>query len=76
VELTPRQADVILTIRNYRHLHGQSPTYREIADTLGIARGTAVAHINALIRKKFITHRPGKARSFEVLADTKKSERG
>lgn len=76
MELTPRQADVILTIRNYRHLHGHSPTYREVADALGIGRATAVAHIKALIRKKMLTHRPGKARTFEVVADKPEKKSG
>lgn len=76
MELTPRQADVILTIRNYRHLHGYSPTFREIADALKISRGTAVAHVNALIRKKLVRHTAGRARTLEVLADVKKSEKG
>jgi SOS-response transcriptional repressor LexA len=76
VELTPRQADVILTIRNYRHLHGHAPTFSEIADTLRISRGTAVAHVKALIRKKKLRHTPGRARTLEVVADMEKEKKG
>ena len=35
MNLTPRQTDVIVAIRNYRHLHGYSPTMQELADQLG-----------------------------------------
>jgi SOS-response transcriptional repressor LexA len=69
VELTPRQADVILVVRNFRHLHGHAPTFREIAATLGISRATTVAHVKALVRKKKLTHRAGRARTLEVVAD-------
>jgi SOS-response transcriptional repressor LexA len=69
VELTARQADVILVIRNYRHLHGHAPTFREIADTLGISRATTVSHVKALLRKELIRHVPHRARTLEVLAD-------
>lgn len=74
MELTPRQADVILTIRNYRHLHGHSPTYREVAATLGISRATTVAHVKALIKKKLLTHKPGTARTFEVVSDKREAK--
>lgn len=66
---------MILTIRNYRHLHGHAPTFREIADTLRISRGTAVAHVKALIRKKKLRHTPGRARTLEVVADVKDETR-
>lgn len=69
MDLTPRQADVILLIRNYRHVHGHSPTYREIADGLTLSRATVVAHVKALFRKKLLTHKPGRARTFEVVSD-------
>jgi len=32
MNLTPRQLDVVVAIRNYRHLHGMSPTMQELAD--------------------------------------------
>lgn len=69
MELTPRQVDVITVIRNYRHLHGHSPTVREIADTLHICRATTVSHIKALVKKKLIRHVPHRARTLEVIAD-------
>ena len=69
MELTPRQVDVITVIRNYRHLHGHSPTVREIADLLKISRATTVSHLKACIKKKLIRHVPHRARTLEVIAD-------
>lgn len=71
MELTPRQADVLLVIRNWRHLHGHSPTYREIAVTLNISRATTVAHVKAMIKKNLLTQIAHRARTLEIVADQK-----
>src|SRR5437763_442856 len=47
MNLTPRQADVIVAIRNYRHLHGYSPTMQELADQLGTSKVTIFEHVGA-----------------------------
>jgi repressor LexA len=69
MELTPRQADVILLIRNHRHLHGYSPSIREIAKTLGISRATTVAHIERLEKKGLVKRSPNMHRTLEVVED-------
>jgi repressor LexA len=69
MELTPRQADVILLIRNHRHLHGYSPSIREIAKSLNISRATTVAHIERLEKKGLIRRAPNRHRTLEVLED-------
>lgn len=69
MDLTPRQADVILMIRNHRHLYGYAPSIREIAAALQICRGTTMTHL-ARMEKKGLIRRTSKAhRTLEVVAD-------
>ena len=51
MNLTPRQLDVVVAIRNYRHLHGYSPTMQELADQLGTSKVTIFEHVGALEKK-------------------------
>jgi repressor LexA len=69
VELTPRQADVLLLIRNHKHLHGYSPSIREIASMLSISRATVMAHLERMEKKNLIRRKPGAHRTLEVVAD-------
>ena len=48
MNLTPRQTDVVVAIRNYRHLHGYAPTMQELADQLGTSKVTIFEHVGAL----------------------------
>jgi repressor LexA len=50
----PRQLDVIVAIRNYRHLHGYSPTMQELADQLGTSKVTIFEHVGALEKKRVL----------------------
>jgi repressor LexA len=70
MELTPRQADVLLLIRNHRHLHGYAPSIREIATALGISRATTMAHIDRLEKKNFLRRTPMQHRTLEVVEDS------
>jgi repressor LexA len=69
MNLTPRQLDVIVAIRNYRHLHGYAPTMQELADLLGTSKVTIFEHVGALERKRVLRRDKHKARSLEVVAD-------
>lgn len=69
MNLTPRQLDVLVAIRNYRHLHGMSPTMQELADQLGTSKVTIFEHIGALERKRVIRRDKHKSRSLEIIAD-------
>lgn len=69
MNLTPRQLDVIVAIRNYRHLHGYAPTMQELADMLGTSKVTIFEHVGALERKRVLRRDKHKARSLEVMAD-------
>lgn len=69
MNLTPRQLDVLVAIRNYRHLHGYAPTMQELADLLKTSKVTIFEHIGALERKRVIRRDKHKARSLEIIAD-------
>src|SRR5271154_374837 len=69
MNLTPRQLDVVVAIRNYRHLHGFAPTMQELADQLGTSKVTIFEHIGALERKRVIRRDKHKARSLEIIAE-------
>src|SRR5881398_2993644 len=69
MNLTPRQLDVLVAIRNYRHLHGYAPTMQELADQLGTSKVTIFEHVGALERKRVIHRDKHKARSLEIVAD-------
>ena len=71
MNLTPRQLDVIVAIRNYRHLHGYSPTMQELADQLGTSKVTIFEHVGALEKKRVLRRDKHKARSLEIVADEK-----
>jgi repressor LexA len=71
MNLTPRQLDVVVAIRNFRHLHGYSPTMQELADQLGTSKVTIFEHVNALEKKRVIRRDRHKARSLEIIADGK-----
>ena len=69
MNLTPRQTDVIVAIRNYRHLHGYSPTMQELADQLGTSKVTIFEHVGALEKKNVLRRDKHKARSLELVTD-------
>ena len=69
MNLTPRQLDVIVAIRNYRHLHGYSPTMQELADQLGTSKVTIFEHVGALEKKRVLRRDKHKARSLEIVPD-------
>jgi len=71
MNLTPRQLDVIVAVRNFRHLHGYSPTMQELADQLGTSKVTIFEHVNALEKKRVLRRDRHKARSLEITADEK-----
>jgi repressor LexA len=71
MNLTPRQLDVVVAIRNYRHIHGIAPTMQELADQLGTSKVTIFEHVGALEKKRVIRRDKHKARSLEIIADGK-----
>src|SRR6201999_3979327 len=69
MNLTPRQLDVMVAIRNFRHLHGMAPTMQELADQLGTSKVTIFEHVGALERKRVLRRDKHKARSLEIISD-------
>ncbi len=69
MNLTPRQLDVLVAIRDYRYLHGVSPTMQELADQLGTSKVTIFEHVGALEKKRVLRRDKHKARSLEIIAD-------
>src|SRR3984885_4770296 len=69
MNLTPRQLDVVVAIRNYRHLNGYAPTMQELADQLGTSKVTIFEHVGALEKKHAIRRDKHKARSLEIVSD-------
>ena len=69
MNLTPRQLDVVVAIRNYRHINGYAPTMQELADQLGTSKVTIFEHIGALEKKRVIRRDKHKARSLEIVSD-------
>src|SRR3954462_5014676 len=67
MNLTPRQLDVLVAIRNYRHLHGYAPTMQELADQLGTSKVTIFEHVGALEKKRVLRRDKHKARSRGVV---------
>jgi len=68
---TVNALDVVVAIRNYRHLHGYSPTMQELADQLGTSKVTIFEHVGALEKKRVLRRDKHKARSLEIVADEK-----
>src|ERR1700677_4004462 len=71
MNLTPRQLDVIVAIRDYRHLHGYSPTMQELVDQLGTSKVTIFEHVGALEKKHVLKRDKHKASSLEITSDEK-----
>ncbi|MCC6239033.1 MAG: transcriptional repressor LexA [Phycisphaerales bacterium] len=69
MNITPRQLDVLVAIRNYRHLHGYSPTMQELADQLGTSKVTIFEHVGALEKKRVLRRSKHKARSLQIIAE-------
>jgi repressor LexA len=69
MNLTPRQTDVVVAIRNYRHIHGVAPTMQELADQLGTSKVTIFEHVGALEKKRVLRRNKHKARSLEIISE-------
>ncbi len=64
--MTPRQLEILTTVRDTRRTCGYSPTLQEIADELGISKITVFEHVESLIAKGMLTRRSNRARSLDL----------
>ncbi len=69
--LTPRQLEILVSIRDGRRRNGYSPTLQEIADHLGISKITVFEHVEALLRKGLLRRQANKARSLELTSSVR-----
>jgi len=67
--LTPKQMNILIRIRDTRLSRGYSPTMQELADELGVSKVTVFEHVEALIKKGCLTRDANKARSLELAPD-------
>jgi SOS-response transcriptional repressor LexA len=67
MELSQRQKEVLDYIEAYRRQRDLSPTFREIADGVGLSLTTVMAHIQALRDKGCITWEPNSPRSIHII---------
>lgn len=63
---TPRQAAILMFIRDYTYRRGYSPTYEEIAGQFGITKVTVFEHLTALEERGLVHRDKHKARSLEL----------
>ncbi|MSR44774.1 MAG: transcriptional repressor LexA [Phycisphaerales bacterium] len=63
MNLTPKQLRIFKFVRQFRILHGYSPTLQEIADDLQVSKVTVFEHVEALVEKGALRRNPNKARS-------------
>jgi repressor LexA len=67
--LTKRQSQILEFIKAQHRTTGQSPSLRDIARRFNFRSMTAAMdHVRALIRKGALKHRPGQARSWQVIS--------
>ena len=71
MSLTQRQKDVLDFVIHFQSNKGFSPTYKEIADGLGVRSvGGVAAHISKLVDRGYVKTLPGNRRMIEVLKTT------
>lgn len=69
--LTKKQAEVLHFVKDYLATHEYAPSYREIAEGLGLSSpATVFEHIKALNSKGFLKIDEGEARSVELTPKT------
>lgn len=68
---TKKQEKIIKFINDYYRKYGNSPSFAEIAEDLGVTVGTVQDHLTALSTKGVLSWIPGKARSIKIRRDKK-----
>ena len=68
-DLTPRQAEVIVVIRQIQEKTGIPPTLDEIGEVMDITRATTHYLIRMIEGKGFLTKTEGKYRSIRLTAE-------
>ena len=66
MNLTPKQRNILIRIRDFRLTRGYSPTMQELADTFKVSKVTIYEHVQALLKKGALQGTPHRARSLQV----------
>jgi len=66
-QLTDRQKEVLEFIKQFADENAYPPTMREICDRFGFQPRAATNHVDALVRKGYLSKQPFKSRSLEVV---------
>jgi len=66
-QLTDRQKEVLAFIKEFADENGYPPTMREICARFGFQPRAATNHVEALVRKGYLSKKPLKSRSLEVI---------
>ena len=66
MNLTRRQHDIVVFIRDYVAENDYAPTMQEIADHLGVSRPTVFEHIEALEARGALTRQATLSRAIEL----------
>jgi repressor LexA len=74
-QLTARQKEVLGFIKGFTDENGYPPTMREICSHFGFMPRAATNHVNALVRKGYLTKKPLKSRSLEVVGFSRRDMR-
>jgi SOS-response transcriptional repressor LexA len=67
--LTPRELEVVATIRRLTKLHGSAPTRSELGHALGITKVTAHLHVMRLRKKHVLSIEPRRHRGISFFSD-------
>ena len=70
--LTDRQKAVLEFISTFSNENGYPPTIREICGFFGFLPRAGTNHVNALVQKGYLTKKPGKSRSLEIVGRSRR----
>jgi repressor LexA len=73
--LTARQQEILVFIKNFLDERGYPPTMREICAHFHFLPRAAANHVNALVKKGYLTKTPFKSRSLEVVGRNRRGLR-
>ena len=73
--LTSRQEEILEFVKDFISENGYPPTMREMCRHFGFLLRAATNHVNALIRKGYLSKKPMKSRSLEIVGSNRRGLR-
>ncbi|RJP71847.1 MAG: repressor LexA [Candidatus Abyssobacteria bacterium SURF_17] len=74
-QLTARQKEVLEFVKDFINDNGYPPTMREICSRFGFLPRAATNHVDALVRKGYLSKKPLKSRSLGIVGARRQSLR-